>query len=367
MDLQAYAMRPPLLLVGALALAACASEPPDVPVEPEPAAADTSRFDGVPPGEAVVAARLPVTDSVLAGDPAGRALLRDYARRAFYPQTIRTTAHLEEAFALRDSVIAHLDPRVEEFFLEEDYPLVERFFEEAEAAGLTPITVEGFVLGVGPGALLPEKVEALGAPDFRLFVDFRAALARSRIGEYPFMDMEPLRQMILLGEQLRYRHPGSPHTAAVLDDFERALLTFTSLHRHDDDWFVGSATTEFYPWASTDEAHRRFVAEDLGSRYHPLVEALLDNPSEAGGGALDAVVVATGTEEAMRRYVLDALAEGRDILDVLPLDAERTRFGAVYRYFPAGDARAAAAEEAARAHAEAPEVMTIPAPYPAAE
>src|SRR5690606_1680243 len=114
-------------------------------------------------------------------DPAGRRLLRDYARRALYPQTIRTAAHLEEVFALRDSVIAHLDPRVEAHFLaDEDYARVERFFAEAEAAGLAPLTAEGFVLGVGPGDLLPERVAALGTPDFQLYTAFRAAHARSQ-------------------------------------------------------------------------------------------------------------------------------------------------------------------------------------------
>src|SRR5690606_23176614 len=116
-----------LPLAAALAIAACTSEPLDVPAGVGSAASDTTRFDGVPSGEAVVAARLPVTDGVLADDPAGRDLLRAYARRAFYPGTIRATAHLEEVFALRDSVIAHLDPRVEDFFLDENYPLAERF------------------------------------------------------------------------------------------------------------------------------------------------------------------------------------------------------------------------------------------------
>jgi hypothetical protein len=304
---------------------------------------------------------------VLADDAPGRRLLRDYARRALYPRIIRTAAHLEEAFALRDSVIAHLDPRVEAFFLDEHYPLAERFYEEATAAGLQPRGAEGVVLGVGPGALLPEQVAALGAPDFQLFTAFRSAHARSMNGEYPFSDMGPLREVILLGERLRYEHPRSPHAAATREDFERALLTFVSLHRFEGDWFVGSATTEFYPWASTDEAHRLFAAEDTASRYRPVVTALLANPSEADARALDAVVVATGAEEALRQRVLDALDRGLDVLDVLPLDADRTRFGAAYRYFPAGDARAAAAAEAARAKGLAAEVVTVPPPNPYGE
>ncbi|HLT46356.1 MAG TPA: hypothetical protein VK002_03935 [Rubricoccaceae bacterium] len=355
-------MRLHLCLLAALALAACTPNSADG--QTGPVEADTTRFEGVPPGEAVVAERLPITDAVLAEDPPGRALLRDYARRALFPQTIRTAAHLEEVFALRDSVIAHLDPRVEDYFVEEDYALVERFFAEAEAVGLEPLTAEGFVLGVGPGVLLPERVEALGAPDFQLFMAFRAAHARSLSGEYPYADMEPLRQAVLLGERLVYEHPESPHAAAVRDDFEGALLTFMSLHRHDGEWFVGPATTEFYPWASTDEAHRRFAAEDTGSRFHPAVAALLANPSEAGGEALDAVVFATGSDAYMRQHVLDALAEGIDALDVLPLDAGWTYYGAVYRYFPAGDARAAQAVEAARAKGLEAEVQTIPLPFP---
>jgi hypothetical protein len=358
----------PLLLLGALALPACTSEFRDAPSEPGPAAADTARFDGVPSGEAIVAERLPTVDAVLVDDAAGQRFLRDYARRAFYPKTVQAAVHLEEAFALRDSVIAHLDPRVERYFTEqEDFTLTERFYEEATAAGLEPLVAEGFILGVGPGTLLPERVEALGTPDFQLFTAFRAAHARAQGGEYPYSDMEPMRQVIAIGERLLYEHPESPYAAAIRDDYERGLLAFASLHRYGGAWFVGAATTEFYPWASTDEAHRHFVAEDVDSRYHPIVEALLENPSEAGGEALDAVVVATGTEAAMRERVLDALAQGIDVLGVLPLDAERTRFGAVYRYFPAGDARAAATAEAARAKGLSAEVTTIPSPNPYAE
>ncbi|HYG67363.1 MAG TPA: hypothetical protein VD838_06875, partial [Anaeromyxobacteraceae bacterium] len=280
-----------------------------------PAAVAQDRFDGAPSGEVLVAERLPMLDAVLGDDAAGRAALHALARVAFYPETIQTTEHLVEAFALRDSTVAHLGPRVEPYFFEEeDYQRLEAFFQEAAAVGIEAATAEGFVFGAGPGDFLPEQLAALAPPDFALYQRFRAAHSRSLNGEYPFSSMEDRRLLVVLGERLVFEHAASPYAAAVREDFEAAVLLFTSLHRFGDEWFVGPATTSYYPWASTDESHRLFVAEDTGSRYHAAVAALLADPPEVDStGVVEAVVVMTGPREGVERRVLDALAAGNDL------------------------------------------------------
>ncbi|NNF57681.1 MAG: hypothetical protein HKN04_05515 [Rhodothermaceae bacterium] len=364
-----------ILLVGGLLAcgpdATGSVETPDAPLaQAAMAEADTSRFDGIPSGAEVVAERLPTIAASLGDDPAGIALLQAFARRALYPQTIQTPDHLAEVFALRDSVIAHLDPRVEDYFYtREDFDAQMRFVEEAETAGLEPLQAEGFILGVAEGVLLPEQVDALGTPDFRRYTQFRAALARSRSGEYPYSTMEPLRQVVLHGEALRRDHSDSRYAAAIREEFERALLTFMSLHRAGDageqSWFVGPATTEFYPWASDDAAHRAFIKENTDSQYHRIVEALLELPSDASGASLDALVIDTGSEEAMRQVVLDHLDRNHDVLSVLRMPGdEGSPYAAVYRYFPTGDARVQEAIRSAEWIGLDPQVVTMLRPDP---
>ena len=368
-----------LLIVLVGGLVACGSDPSaspedsDAPVtQTATVEADTSRVDGIPSGAAVVAERLPAIAASLGDDPAGVALLEAYARRALYPQTIQTPEHLAEVFALRDSVIAHLDPRVEDYFYRlEDYEAQGRFVEEAETVGLEPLSAEGFILGVGEGLLMPDKVDALGTPDFRRYTQFQAALARSKSGEYPYSNMEPLRQVVLHGEALRRDHPDSRYANAMQEEFERALLTFMSLHRSGDagdrGWFVGPATTEFYPWASDDAAHRAFVQENTESQYHRIIESLLELPSDASGASLDALVIDTGSEEAMRQVILDYLNRDRDVLDVLPMPGQAGTYGAVYRYFPSGDARVQEAIRSAEWIGLDPQVVTMPRRNPFGE
>ena len=328
----------PLILI----VAACGTEGASPDAQPVPPVADTSRFDGIPSGEDVVDALLPTVDAVLGDDRRNREFLHDYARRALHPQTITTQGHLTEVFALRDSVLAHLDPRVEEHFAEEvDYSALERFVDEARSVGLEPISAEGMLFGVGAGNLLPEKVAALATEDFRLYTRFQTAKALSMSGEYPFLDLEPQRQMILFGEELVYSHQESTFIASVQTDFEGALRLFMSLHRAEgEQWCVGPATNDFYPWASGDAAHQAFAFENETSRFHKAVQDLLRLPSDASAEQLDVVVAATSLGESETdRMILENLERGIAMQRLSLRIEDGPTSAAVYRYFPAGDPR----------------------------
>ncbi|MEM6326331.1 MAG: hypothetical protein AAF791_04365 [Bacteroidota bacterium] len=300
--------------------------------------------------------RAPLLSEIASGDDGAESALADYVM-AYRPDALSSTADLLRALALRDSVVARLTPRVEPWFFADEaqrYEQMEAFYAEAEALALQPVAAEGMLFGLTTGPLMDGLVTVLAPPDLVHFLDFTEAEGDGEGGEYPFGTLDPEIRMVLAGEALRREFPSSPYVGATQEAFSRALLNLASLHPVTDEdagftqWMVGVGTSEFYPWASDNEALQAFAqaAELEGSRYaEPFSRLLLDPPS-SDGATLDVIVIGQpwDSREDAEARTLAHLDAGQDVAGPMPIGG---RWHVVYRYYPTGDPRTRAAEDRA--------------------
>lgn len=311
--------------------------------------------------------RAPILLQIAGDDPAAAEAVRAYVC-AYRADALNTSADLFRAIALRDTLVSRLDLRVEGWFFSDEgerYDAAEALYAEAEALALRPVQAEGMIFGLTVGPLMDGVATVLAPADLIHYLDFADAEGEGAGSEYPFSWLDPEVRMILAGEALRRDFPASPYVGATQAAFAEALLTLASLHTvriegwDEPQWFAGVGTSEFYPWAAEREALQAFVdgAGEHGSRYAAPFAALLANPSEADGGPLAVVALAGewGSHEDAAARTLAHLDAGQDVAGPLLIgDGWRV----VYRYFPAGDARAGAALDAAEAAGLAVELVT---------
>ena len=316
--------------------------------------------------------RVPLLREVAGDDGLAVQALDAYAC-AYTADRLNSTADLLRVLALRDTVLARLNPRVEEWFFADEaqrYEQMEAFDQETESLALVPVTAEGMLFGLARGPLMDGVATTLAPPDLVLYLDFVDAEGETQGGEYPFFRMDARVRMVLTGERLRREFPASPFVARTQEAYAEALLTLASLHpvtmpeMDTPTWFAGVGTSEFYPWASDDDALAAFVteAEAEGSRYHAPFSALLARPPEAASETPLDVIVLGGEWESREDASARALAHldsGQDVAGPMLIG---DTWHVVYRYFPAGDARVQAAENRAEEVGLGPRTMRYTPP-----
>lgn len=225
---------------------------------------------------------------------------------------------------------------------------------ELQSIGLQCIYAEGMYVDLGAAEMLPQAMKKFGSEVFRLYAEFLNAYGKAVGGEYPYLDLSGEMRMVAIGEAMLDKHPDHEYTLAIRSDFEFALHTLTDIHtvtgQLDTQEMFYALSTDPYPYMTSFEQHRQFVADYPNTKYGKIVQKILANPSSiahAGNGFKDLFLVLVqwrGTNsDGETAYCDDAeaakdslyLHRGIDVAHVLPITQNgEIRCAIVYRFYP---------------------------------
>lgn len=332
---------------GAASGADSAAEADDAAAGRRVAPGDSTRTRGLAPADDYdLAAEFPTLANLAEGEPVLYEQLETYAAAVSQPASIQSEADYRPLVQLRDEkILSALEAQV----LNEDITdmqVMQRLFDELEQLGMTLVTAEGMIYGVGKAFLLPEVAQRVASPDYLAFLQFESAFASSRSGEYPYMNMEPWQEMVVHGEQLRSM-PNTPYWSQVEDEFYNAVRVVSDLHlvqsgnaREADGGtpVVGGINTEFYPYAADVQALTDFGGRYPESQLGKTIQRIAQNPSIMTDSPENLYVILLEwieEEEAAQRKVMRYLSEGEDIPHYLPVvrGDGSTQYAISYRFF----------------------------------
>jgi hypothetical protein len=283
---------------------------------------------------------LPDLARLTAPDPALVTRLTAYARQVLRRENLQQEADLERLFDERAQLIPLLTRIIPED-VEGTHPKVAA---ELERIGIGLTMAEGIVTGVAPAPVLTDLTEAWGGPAFKAYLTFIYAHAQTLSGEYPYLNMEPYKDMILTGEVLQ-SYKDEPYFDKISDQFYEALDAFTDIHfvqegdentRSLPTLLVGGASLDPYPGSTTlDE--RKALAKSR-SRYSKVIANILRNPSAMvrDGDHLYLIVVDwRPSQREARKAVHQYLDRGLDVPHYLSVKRGdgTEQFAIVYRFF----------------------------------
>ena len=296
--------------------------------------ADSQLTRGLGPAEAArrrmdysLERAMPLVYGMVKQDAAMTRQLDQYARKVLLAEGIDSPESLEAVFAERDDKIIpglqSIFERADGMFIDENWQALEL---ELQSVGISMTSAEGMFTGLVQSAMLEYLLDSLASEPFRLYQDFLNADAYTRSGEYPFNDMQPYGELVMIGEQMKKQFPNNPYTQKVEPRFFDALEYMTDIHLvHPGSGmkqqgpamvFVGATHTDAYPWITETGSRERFAKEHSESKFSDVMQRILENPSEIGTESENIYIIVTEwakTREGARQLVYKNLAAGKDV------------------------------------------------------
>lgn len=309
-------------------------------------------------------------------DPALLQKMSVYAEKVSKKEEIRTEKDLLAIFAMRDSLLeSSLYDAIAEVNgyangTEDDGGL----YDELSRLGIQITSAEGTFTGLGPASFLEDKLTEVGSEALRVYIDFLVADANSASGEYPFVNMEPYRQMVEAGEKLNKLQPNA-YYAKIEERFYQALENFTDIHKvvppgtarqdNSSSTMVGGVNVESYPYVSETTTLEDYAKSNQSSPYAKVAAKILENMSEMTAHPENIYVIVTEwvTDEDMaKRLVFSHLRKGQDIPHHLQIQRGdgKDYYAIVYRFYEDSDKATAALEKIEK---EFPQAQMIFASY----
>lgn len=282
--------------------------------------------------------------------------LENYSRKIFIREALESEQDLIDLFEEREAVIIpHLIPFFENMDEEVFYKEIEAYESELNQIGLMIQTAEGMFIGLGASPVLESDIERLASDAYRVYLAFQDASAEASQGEYPFSDMAPFQEMIVLGEQLNALAP-NPYIDKIQMDYQMALLSFTDVHlvrdpnaREDESGtpMVGGLNTDHYPYLTETETLSKFSDAKAQSSFGEVMRKLSENMSEISNKPENVFVVVTEWADDMdlaQSRVVSHLSSGKDIPHYLRIRRGdgTDKYAIAYRFYE-DDAKAEAA------------------------
>lgn len=224
-----------------------------------------------------------------------------YAQQVVTGDRIASEGDILQVIGQRDqTIIPKLNPIFEE--LDEDvfYEGIEGYVEELQQLGLSIATAEGMFVTLKGHKMLASQIETIGSEPLKLFLEFQQADANSMGGEYPYNNLAPYRDMILIGEELYANHPKSEYYTKIAPRFQEALSIFVGVFQVTEQDYqsyrVGDPMNQEYYLMSEGETLEAFVKENTQSRYHALISEKMKSISAISGKPENLYLVHFGTE-----------------------------------------------------------------------
>ena len=299
-------------------------------------------------------------------------------------KTIKNEATLQSIFNERDNQLIPvineqiLDPLAteqEEFFNEEKGG---KLLKELSSIGMNGVFAEGFYMGLAPEPMLANALKHYASAPFQCLMDFKSGEGMAQGGEYPYMNLEGEAMMVAAAEKLLTSDPKHEYNKMIERTFRSALTVLTDFHKVDQaaktSYLVHDLATEHYPSATDKESLQYYTKKYPDSKYTPLINKLLGNPSELaydkkkGWRDLYLVVVSweaakenreSGLCAAARQKVFGYLDKGIDIPHSLLLwKGEQRECAIVHRFF-VDEAKAKTAKSAIESQLDGGETVSI--------
>ncbi|MEM7373295.1 MAG: hypothetical protein AAF587_32015 [Bacteroidota bacterium] len=301
---------------------------------------------------------MPKLYGLVEADAAMTSELETYAQKIIIREALESEDDLIQLFEERETgIIPHLIPFFENMDNEQFYQEMNVFEAELNQIGLTFQTAEGMFIGLGAASVLESDIERLASEPYRLYLAFQNANAEASQGEYPFADMKPFQEMIVLGEQINALAP-NPYIDKIKMDYEMALLSFTDVHlvrdasaREEEGGtpMVGGVHTEHYPFLTETETLTTFSETKSQSAYGEVMRKLAENMSEISNKPENVYVIVTEWAddiEMAQSRVVSHLADGKDIPHYLRIRRGdgTDKYAVAYRFYE-DDTKAEAALE----------------------
>ncbi|MEM6805165.1 MAG: hypothetical protein AAF696_27460, partial [Bacteroidota bacterium] len=155
--------------------------------------------------------------------------LESYAKRVL-EENIASEQDILSLMEERDSsLVPYLTPVFENMDAQELDKNWGGYQEELKQLGMTMTAAEGMFSSLGAAPFLEEKINEIASEELKAYIQFLAAQTESRNGEYPFQNMKPFRDMVLLGEEILAGN-NDTYKGLIDEDFQYALEAFTDVH-----------------------------------------------------------------------------------------------------------------------------------------
>jgi len=303
--------------------------------------------------------QMPKLYALVKSDANMLAELEAYARQVVTGEGIETEGDLLAVLKTRDEVIIpHLLPFLENVADEASFhDQMGDIADELTRLGLYLQTAEGMFIGLGAASVLENKVEDLASAPLKWYLRFREARAAAQSGEYPYLNTEDYRQMVVAGEKLNALTP-NPYWEEVQEDFERALLTLTDIHyvgegdNANSQIMVGEIHTEPYPYLTELGGQRTLAnARTDASKFQGVMNRILENTSRISEEPENVYLVVTNwadTETTARSRVIAHLQAGEDVPHYLKVRRGdgKDYYAVAYRFYESADMAEAAMQVA---------------------
>ena len=255
---------------------------------------------------------------------------------------IRRFRHVKEIFDYRDSfILQSLSANLEknELYYEK---LRDNLNQELKSLGIGIISAEGVYGDVGPLLFLNNKLKELAPKDFQLYQQFQHYNTLSKGSEYPFLDMMPEQEMIIIGEEFLKSDTTSRYWKYLKEDFYGALVTFFDMHLviNDDEesFIVGNTNTALWPFATNIIDRQDFISANPSSRITQPLKEFLNNISEidvAADTLFLAVINWNKDYNTANNSRINYLLDSEDIPHLLEVKRQggTTFYANVYRFY----------------------------------
>lgn len=226
-------------------------------------------------------------------------------------------------------------------FIDKNY---EQLSQELNLLGMDMNFSEGTFVDMGVYPVMEEWIEKHASDGLKLYTQFKVAATQANNGEYPYLNMEPRIQKVVIGEKLASLED-STYFLKVQEEYEEAVLALADIHkvynpnnRQEESFLVDGVSTEMYPFVTEKKTRNNFVQSQRNSKFSQLVEKILDNPSEISNKPEQIYVIVTewlDSKKMAQRRVIGHLNKGEDVPHYLSIKRPdgTTRFAVTYRFF----------------------------------
>ncbi|MEO0468634.1 MAG: hypothetical protein AAF206_03365 [Bacteroidota bacterium] len=284
----------------------------------------------------------PQLNKLMTGDGNAIEKVSAYAEQVVSGKNLESEKDLLGLLNERNSLLKVVSPFVVNAELDPSGEQIADLERELNRLGMTMNMAEGMVFDVSETNFMQNTVARVASDGLQLYLDFKAAESNANNGEYPYLNMEPFQEMVLLGEKLKTVSPDE-YYPKVEEAFHTALLTLTDIHQvvaqdGNESLLVGGIHQDAYPFATENESRARFAEKKEASAYRDVVAKILENTSsfEERPENLYLIVLEWEKEEdAAKKRIYQHLANGEDVPHRLLVERGNgtEQYAIVYRFY----------------------------------
>ncbi len=245
---------------------------------------------------------------------------------------------------MRDSLSKLLDTKniiSKQFDLVEsgkkNWDYINSLMKELNSIGISVVTVEGMYASLNTAPVLSETIEKKASEDFILAAKLKNTYGLTVGSEYPYMDLSANADVVHYGELLFTKYPNSPFIKEVKPLFLECLMPYIDFHKtsgcQENEAIIGNFMTGAYPNGTELSEHKAFIKKYPQSIFSPIIQKIIDYPSEFNDKAEHFYIVKVPAEEKNLTQ-LDYLLKGIDIAHELWLSKNKKAEKILaYRFF----------------------------------